>query len=347
MSDEFRELLKRVGSGTHTSRNLSRNEAKKATTMMLLQQATPAQIGAFMIAHRIKRPNPEELAGILDAFDQLGSHLNICPQHHHEPVVLGNPYDGRSRTVPVSVITALILAAVDIPVIMHGGKLMPTKYGMPLIDIWRKLGADFSKFDLAQAQNIYDQTQIGFIYLPRHFSVAHDFVVYREQIGKRPPFATAELAWCPVVPHCSVVSGFVHPPTEERFRATFKLRQTQEFTLVKGLEGSCDLSRNRTGIITIGTSSQYFERMLLNPADYDLNGSDIALESNEQALDLIQGVITGTQNKLFSAAILNGGFYLWRFKLTSSLESAFELATAILTEGKVAAKLKQLQTFCL
>ena len=71
MSDEFRELLKRVGSGTHTSKDLTRTEAATATEMMLLQSATPAQIGAFTIAHRIKRPTPEELAGILDTFDLL------------------------------------------------------------------------------------------------------------------------------------------------------------------------------------------------------------------------------------------------------------------------------------
>ncbi|MGL5835645.1 MAG: hypothetical protein ACRC1Z_20800, partial [Waterburya sp.] len=119
MSNEFRELLKRVGSGTHTSKNLTRVEAARATEMMLLQLATPAQIGAFMIAHRIKRPTPEELAGILDAFDQLGNKLDLCPTHQYPPVVLGNPYDGRSRTVPVTVITALILAAANIPVVLH------------------------------------------------------------------------------------------------------------------------------------------------------------------------------------------------------------------------------------
>jgi anthranilate phosphoribosyltransferase len=42
--------------------------------MMLLQEATPAQIGAFMIAHRIKRPTSQELAGMLDAYEQIGPH---------------------------------------------------------------------------------------------------------------------------------------------------------------------------------------------------------------------------------------------------------------------------------
>ena len=346
MSDEFRELLKRVGSGTHTSKNLTRAEAATATRMMLLQEATPAQIGAFAIAHRIKRPTSEELAGILDAYDRLGAKLEINPNHDRKPVVLGNPYDGRSRTVPVTIITALILAAANIPVVLHGGNCMPTKYGIPLIDIWQQLGVDFSGFNLAQAQSIYNQSNIGFIYLPQHFPSAHNFVPFREQIGKRPPFATAELVWCPVAGDASLVAGFVHPPTEERFRATFKIRETKDFTLVKGLEGSCDLSRSRTGIIALSKSGNDFERLLLVPSDYSLNGSDIALESQAQAIALIQEVIQGNNSKLFPAAILNGGFYLWRFGIASSLESGFSQAESMLTAGKVAAKLTQLQLTC-
>ncbi len=344
MSDEFRELLKRVGSGTHTSKDLSRVEAATATKMMLLQSATPAQIGAFLIAHRIKRPTPEELAGILDTFDQLGNQLQVYPQHQHQPVVLGTPYDGRSRTVPVTVITALILASADIPVVLHGGDCMPTKYGIPLREIWQQLGVNFGQCNLAQAQSVYNQSNVGFIYLPRHFPAAHNFVAFREQIGKRPPFATAELVWCPVAGDTHLVAGFVHPPTEERFRETFKIRQTKDFTLVKGLEGSCDLSRSRTGIIALSSSEQDFERLLLDPADYDLNGSDIPFESNAQAISLIKEVIQGQNSQLFPAAILNGGFYLWRFGIAKTLKSSFALAESMLIKGQVADKLLQLQS---
>ena len=342
MSDEFRELLKRVGSGTHTSKDLTRSEAATATKMMLLQSATPAQIGAFTIAHRIKRPTPEELAGILDVFDLLGHKLHACPQHEHQPVVLGNPYDGRSRTVPVTIITALILATAGIPVVLHGGARMPTKYGIPLIEIWRHLGVDLRGFDLTQAQSIYNQCQIGFIYLPQHFPAADDFVTFRTQIGKRPPFATAELIWCPIVGEAHLVAGFVHPPTEERFRATFKIRNTPDFTLVKGLEGSCDLSRGRTGIIALSKSQSEFERLLLDPADYSLNGSDVSFESESQAIALMQEVIQGNNSQLLPAAILNGGFYLWRMGIANTLESGFSQAEQMLITKQVEDKFAQL-----
>jgi anthranilate phosphoribosyltransferase len=344
MSDEFRELLKRVGSGTHTSKHLTRTEAATATDMMLLQEATPAQIGAFAIAHRIKRPTPEELAGILDTFDRLGGKLKICNRHTHQPIVLGNPYDGRSRTVPVTIVTALTLAAAELPVVLHGGDRMPTKHGMPLIEIWQRLGVDFSQFSLAQAQDIYDRSCLGFIYIPQHFTAAYDFVPFREQIGKRPPFATAELAWCPIEGNSHLVAGFVHPPTEERFRQTFQIRQTKDFTLVKGLEGSCDLACSRTGIIALSNGTEDFQRLLLDPTDYDLNRSDVTFESDTQAIALIEEIIEGKNNQLISAAILNAGFYLWRFEVASSLESGFTLAEEMLTTRQLANKLAQLRS---
>jgi anthranilate phosphoribosyltransferase len=69
------KLLRKIGSGIHTGENLTRSEAAAATRMMLLQEATAAQIGAFMISHRIKRPTGEELAGMLDAYENWGPFL--------------------------------------------------------------------------------------------------------------------------------------------------------------------------------------------------------------------------------------------------------------------------------
>ena len=52
---------------------------------MLTQEATPAQIGAFLIAHRIKRPVPAELAGLLDAYAELGP-VNFLPSTATSPL---------------------------------------------------------------------------------------------------------------------------------------------------------------------------------------------------------------------------------------------------------------------
>ncbi len=343
MSEIFRELLKKVGSGTHTSKDLTRSEAATATKMMLLQEATPAQIGAFMIAHRIKRPTPEELAGMLDAYDSFGPKLEAIDASPYPVNVFSNPYDGRSRNAPVMPITALILATAGIPLIMHGGDCMPTKYGIPLVEIWQGLGVDFSPLTLPQSQQIFANTGIGFVYLPQHFPTANGLVPYREQIGKRPTIATLELVWFPYSGDGHLISGFVHPPSEERFQKAFALKGINNFTTVKGLEGSCDLAQSRTAIIGINKSNQpNFQRFHLHPRDYDLGGQDVLLESTELLIKQIKEVLQGKPGELMSAAILNGGFYLWHSGFCPDLNSGFAQAEAILTKGEAAAKLESL-----
>jgi anthranilate phosphoribosyltransferase len=343
MSDRFRELLKNVGSGPHTGKDLNRQEATDALRMMLQQEATPAQIGAFLIAHRIKRPTGEELAGMLDAYDEMGPKLQPSTRHQLPVTVFGIPYDGRSRTAPISPLTALILATVGVPVILHGGDTMPTKYGIPLIEIWQGLGVNWEPLALAPVQQVFEQTNLGFIYLPQHFPLAHGLVTYRDQIGKRPPLATLELIWSPYAGKAHVVSGFVHPPTEMMFQEAHRLREQPLFTTVKGLEGSCDLPRDRTAIIGLGQSDapSTFERLLLHPRDYSFEGKEVPLESPTQLIDQMQDVLQGKPSELMQAAIWNGGFYLWRCGVCVDMQAGLAEAEQLLIKGQVAEKLNE------
>ncbi|MBD0268798.1 MAG: anthranilate phosphoribosyltransferase family protein [Cyanobacteria bacterium Co-bin8] len=342
MSQEFRELLKKVGSGSHTSKDLSREESALATQLMLLQEATPAQIGAFMISHRIKRPTAAELAGMLDAYEALGPTLPAIASAI--PVmVLGCPYDGRSRTAPVTPLTALILAAAGAPVLLHGGDRMPTKEGIPLIEIWQALGLSLDRLDLAQVHTLLERTGFGFIYLPQHFPAAQSLVPYREQIGKRPPFATIELMWSPYGGASQTVTGYVHPPTEGLAQQTFQLRGLQRFIAVKGLEGSCDLPRSRTAIIGLGQPDGSIERVLLHPRDYGFAAEDVPFEGDEWLHRSLASVLQGEPSELMRSTVWNGGFYLWRSGVSESLEAGLTLATTLIQQGQVQAKLDQLR----
>ncbi|YAF97399.1 MAG: anthranilate phosphoribosyltransferase family protein [Nodularia sp. CChRGM 3473] len=342
MSNAFRDLLKKVGSGNHTAENLTRAEAATATKMMLLGEAKPAQIGAFLIAHRIKRPTGEELAGMLDAYDELGPKLQ--PIAAARPaMVLGLPYDGRTRTAPISPVTALLLAAAGQPVVMHGGDRLPTKYGLPLVDIWQGLGVDWTALPLAKTQQVFEQTNIGLIYTPVHFPLTNTMWEYRDQLGKRPPLATMELIWCPYAGDTHLVAGFVHPPTEAMFQVALELRGVTKFTLVKGLEGSCDLPRDRTAIIALAKTPQEIERLLLSPHDYGFTTKNVPLGSTEELLAEIQEVLVGEPSELLQTALWNGGFYLWRSGISSDMRSGLAKATELLTNGAVAAKLQELR----
>ncbi|OKH13125.1 hypothetical protein NIES592_16000 [Fischerella major NIES-592] len=348
MNNTFRDLLKKVGSGNHTGENLTREEAATATRMMLLGEATPAQIGAFLIAHRIKRPTGEELAGMLDAYDQLGPKLASISSVR--PVmVLGIPYDGRTRTAPISPITALLLATAGQPVVMHGGDRLPTKYGLPLVEIWQGLGVDWTGLTLEKTQQVLEQTGIGFVYAPQHFPLTRSIWEYRDQLGKRPPFATMELIWCPYAGNAHIVAGFVHPPTEAMFQDALARRGVTNFTTVKGLEGSCDLPRDRTAIIGLLTpaTSNEIARLHLVPRDYGFTSKNVPLGTTVELVSDMQAVLKGIPSELMETALWNGGFYLWRSGICSDMLAGIAKAEELLRTGAVAAKLQEVtQSIC-
>jgi anthranilate phosphoribosyltransferase len=343
MSQAFRELLKKVGSGTHTSENLTREEAAIASRMILEQEATPIQIGAFLIAHRIKRPTGTELAGMLDTYEALGPKLPAI-ESSRPVTVFSVPYDGRSRTAPILPITALVLATAGCPVLMHGGDRTATKYGVPLIELWQSLGVNWSALSLDPVRKILEATNLGFLYTTPHFPALQPLVEARDQIGKRPPFATLELLWCPYDGEAHLMSGYVHPPTEGMFQDTLALRGQTRYTTIKGLEGSCDLPRDRTAIIGTYQASPELERILLNARDFGLNGPEIPYRSLEHWAESAQQVVQGQESsELYPAVLWNSGFYLWHLGLASNVEEGIERTKTFLQQGKVANHLATLQ----
>ncbi|MEB3227418.1 MAG: anthranilate phosphoribosyltransferase family protein [Synechocystis sp.] len=345
MSLEFRDLLKKIASGPHTSRSLTRQEAQAAMALMLNQTATPAQIGAFLIAHRIMRPTGTELAGMLDAYDDLGP--NIPALAVEKPVtILSQPYDGRDRTIPLTPLTTLVLAAAGYPVLQHGGDRMPTKYGVPLIDLWHGLGVDWRGLTLAQVHDRLTQTQGGFVYLPEQFPQAQGLVPYREEIGKRPPIATLELIWSPYGGPRHIVAGFVHPPTEGMIRDALFLRGEHQFTTIKGLEGSCDLPRDHPAIIglySLDGGEIQFTRLCLHARDYGLGGKDPAWTTLPAAIALMQDTLAGKETALLPSLLWNSGFHLWQLGQLTDITAGIELAQSLVQSQQVTQKLSQLQ----
>ena len=346
MSETFRDYLKKIGSGPHTGKHLTREEAASALEMMLKETATPAQIGAFLIAHRMQRPTPEELAGFLDTYDKMAAAL---PKGESPVTVLGCPYDGRSRTTPVTPIVALSLASAGFSAILHGGDRMATKYGMPMVEVWQGLGVDWTQLSRDRVHEVFKTTRIGFAYQPHWLPEACRLTEYRDQIGKRPPVATMELMWSPYHHRQHIVSGFVHPPTENLFRETFALRGQHLFTTVKGLEGSCDLPRSRTAIIglsgdrSIPEPELSWQRLHVHSRDYGLGGPDVPFESEEQVIRDLKAVIAGKDTELTKSAIWNVGFYLWRTGVSKDLSAAIEAAKTQISSGKIAEMLERLR----
>ncbi len=321
----FRDLIAKVGSGEHTSTGLSRAEARDAMDLMLQGQASEAQLGAFLIAHRIRRPLPIELTGMLDSYRSHGPRLETpgC-----RALCFGVPYDGRSRAAPLLPLLALVLAGAEIPVVLHGGDPMPVKYGVTLAELFAALGIEWRGLSLAELQQRLSLHHLALSHQPDHFPTAERLLPVRDEIGKRPPIASLELLW---TPHCGdhlLVSGFVHPPTEKRAWEALAAAGETEVLTVKGLEGSTDLPTSRAGI-TARVRHGSVERLLVHPRDHGLHGDDIAwtnLETwQQQGLAALRG-----EGPLAMPLLWNLGAYLWLADQFQTLADALDQARALL-----------------
>ena len=338
--ERFKQHLRKIGSGEHTSKGLSRQEAADALELMLREQATPAQIGAFLIAHRIRRPEPQELTGMLDTYKALGPVLR-SPEHQRMPICFGMPFDGRTRTSPIYPLTSLVLVACGQPVVLQGGDRMPIKYGITALDLFRLLDLNLDGLPLSTVQDGFNNHGFALIHQPDHFRIAETLIDYREQLGKRPPVASLELLWTAHQGAHLLVSGFVHPPTESRAWEALRLAGETNLLTVKGLEGGTDLPIGRA-CITARVRNGVAERMILHPRDHGCHNADVEWSTEStwqsQAFDALRN-----RGPLSEALRWNAGAYLWIAGLSDSLDSGIDKAAAVLEEGRALDQLDQLR----
>ncbi|UFP92875.1 hypothetical protein [Gloeobacter morelensis] len=345
MSTAFREFVKKIGSGRLTGRDLTREESCRAMRMLLFQEASPTQIGAFLIAHRIKRPTPEELAGILDAFDQVARPMTVSADAP-PPVVLSSPYDGQDRLANATPLTALVVSALGQAVVLHGSTDMPPKHGLTSFDLLAGLGVDLKR-DRQILSEQYRAIGLGWVYLPAHFPEAFALQAFRDEIGKRPPVATAELFWNPVGTGLPVI-GYTHRETITLATQTAPLRGIGAMVMVRGLQGSvnCTLFHPNLGVRWTAAMDTP-EPFRILAGDHGLGDDDLALVGDGQDLErqraLCLETLQGKDTPLRRATIFNSAFLLVQSGHSASLETAIPLAARALDEGLAWKQLEKLR----
>jgi anthranilate phosphoribosyltransferase len=336
----FRELIAALGSGERSGRALSRAEAGEALDLLLDGCCTDAQAGAFLIAHRLRRPEPQELAGLLDSYRQRGPRLAATPRR---ALSFGVPFDGRSRSAPLLPLVALLLLAAGAGVVLHGGGPMPVKYGFTTAEALAALGLDRRALPWSEVNRRFAAEGLALLHQPVHFPAAERLVPLREQIGKRPPIATLELLWsCHDGPHLQV-SGFVHAPTERLARLALAATGQDELLLIKGMEGGVELPTNRVAIAShrqAGAGGES-ERLILRARDHGLGAPEVPLESVAQWQGQAREALTGS-GPLLPGLIWNGGFLLWRAGISESLQAGLTRAERLLEDGAVEQRRRQL-----
>ncbi len=153
---------------------LSADEASDAMQQIMEGEATPGQIGAFLMALRTKGETVDEVDGL--ARTMLAFANPVTP---HEPVIdtCGTGGD-RSGTFNISTIAAIVVAGAGVPVAKHGNRAVSSHCGSA--DLLEALGV---KIDLGPAgvERCLAEAGIAFMFAPNfHPAMAHAAPVRRE-----------------------------------------------------------------------------------------------------------------------------------------------------------------------
>ncbi|MBU4612329.1 DNA-binding protein YbiB [Achromobacter sp. GG226] len=150
-------FIKEIGRGARGARSLSRDDAERLYAAVLAGQVSELELGAVLMAYRIKGESPQELAGMLAAVHAHREPLAV--PDGTVPVVIPS-YNGARRQPNLLALLAHLLAREGVPVLIHGVLTDPDRtttaqvlqaMGQPIAGSLDAVGADLQARRLAFA----------------------------------------------------------------------------------------------------------------------------------------------------------------------------------------------------
>jgi anthranilate phosphoribosyltransferase len=129
-------FIKEIGRGKKGARNLSRADAGSMYAAMLEERVSDLELGAILLAMRIKGESVDEIAGFLDAAETSFEQLT-APAGSYAPVVIPS-YNGSRQMANLTPLLAMLLAREGVPVLVHGVTGDPNR--VTSAEIFRELG---------------------------------------------------------------------------------------------------------------------------------------------------------------------------------------------------------------
>jgi anthranilate phosphoribosyltransferase len=175
--EDLKALLAKVATGTR----LSEHEAETAFDIMMSGNATPSQMGGFLMALRVRGETVEEITGAARTMRAKALKL-VAPPGAIDTCGTGGDASG---TFNISTATALVVAGSGVPVAKHGNRALSSKSGSA--DVLTALGVNIDA-DLAAVQHALDTLGIGFLMAPRYHSATRHVAPTRVELGTRTIF---------------------------------------------------------------------------------------------------------------------------------------------------------------
>ena len=174
---EMRALLGRIASGE----KLTVDEARAAFEIMMSGDATPAQVGGFLMGLRVRGETVDELTGGARALRERMVRVQ-APDTAIDTCGTGGDASG---TFNISTAAAIVVAACGVPVAKHGNRALSSRAGSA--DILTALGVNIDT-EVALVERSIRGAGIGFMMAPRHHGAMRHVAGARVELGTRTIF---------------------------------------------------------------------------------------------------------------------------------------------------------------
>lgn len=323
-------ILKEVARGKRGARDLNYAESLYAAESILNLTASPAQIGAFLIAERIK----------LESVEELEAFVFVCRKYAHREALpvqgldCAGPYDGRKSSFIATFPTAFLLSAAGLPVTLHGAASLPPKWGVTLHDIIHESG--ITSAALGRINTIAAACESGVL-----FADAEEWCPplgglrsIREEIGMRTIFNTVEKL---IDYACSpyIVFGIYHSTVFDRISRLLLKLGYQKALVVQGVEGSEDLFIDRpTRVYTIQNGLAALDIIDPEVLGLDTPVPEVQWTTHQQLMTAEAVLQGGGHMAFYNQTLLNGAARLHLAGKVNSMEEGLYTCKSLLDNGE-------------
>jgi anthranilate phosphoribosyltransferase len=321
-------------------RDLGREGAREVMGEIMGGEATPAQIGAFLVAFRAKGELADEIAGCAEA---MREHVvPVQPSRDDLVDTAGTGGDG-ARTLNISTAAGIVAAAAGAAVAKHGNRAVSSASGSA--DVLEALGFRLDLPAEKIAESI-DTLGFGFMFAPLHHPAMSHAAPVRREIATRTVFNVLGPLTNPAGARAQIVGVYAPELVRTVADVLAQLGARRAF-VVHGAFGIDELSPAGPNLVCEVVDGSVRERTVdpeqlgIERCDPDeLSGGDPA--ANAAALREIFGGADGGRR---DAVLLNAAGAIAAGGLAEDLEGGLELARDALDSGAAASRLEDLARF--
>src|SRR3954466_5217849 len=283
--------------------DLSRDEARAVMGEIMSGSATPAQIGGFLIALRLKGETADEIAGCAEAMREHV--LSVKPKRDDLVDTAGGGGDG-AGTFNISTAAALVAAAAGTGVAKHGNRAVSSSSGSA--DVLEALGFELELSPERIEQSI-DELGFGFLFAPTHHPAMKYAAPVRRELATRTVFNVLGPLTNPAGARAQVVGVYSPTLVHTIARVLARLGSHRAF-VVHGAGGIDELSPAGPNLVCEVVDGGVHQREIDPEAELGLPRAPVeelrggTPEENARSIrDVFSGADIGARR---SAVILNG-----------------------------------------